>query len=157
MRGGPCVQVKASMIAAIRRFQPQIVMSWWPYPRFEMKASQGWADLGYHPDHQVPRMPHIPHTAQSALTNSCRCVVFVRTGRGQIRFGGTPPQEQKARGVDSTILSFFLSFFLSFLDSIRGRAEPSDARDRPVSCPGRGVLHVGLHHSLALHRHLLCS
>ncbi|ELR14762.1 LmbE family protein [Acanthamoeba castellanii str. Neff] len=49
----PFAQVKASMIAAIRRFQPQIVMSWWPYPRFEMKPSQGWADLGYHPDHQT--------------------------------------------------------------------------------------------------------
>jgi hypothetical protein len=66
------------MIAAIRRFQPQIVMSWWPYPRFEMKPSQGWADLGYHPDHQVPRMPHISHTRHTAhlptaADVSCSC------------------------------------------------------------------------------------
>lgn len=46
-------QVKAAFIATIRKFRPHIVMSWWPYPRFEMKPSDGWEDLGFHPDHQV--------------------------------------------------------------------------------------------------------
>ncbi len=40
---------------------------------------------------------HTTHTAHSALTNGCRCVVFVRTGRGQIRLGGTPHHMSKRR------------------------------------------------------------
>lgn len=49
----PHAEVKASVLAAIRRVKPQIIMTWWPYPRFELKPSLGWADLGFHPDHQA--------------------------------------------------------------------------------------------------------
>jgi hypothetical protein len=78
------LQVKASMIAAIRRFQPHVVMSWWPYPRFEMKPSQGWGDLGYHPDHQVRSTP--PPLLLPRQHSFLHCA-WVVVGCGSVRAG----------------------------------------------------------------------
>jgi LmbE family N-acetylglucosaminyl deacetylase len=49
----PEVEIKMDVIAAIRRIQPDVVMSWFPYPSFNLMPSAGWDDLGFHPDHQA--------------------------------------------------------------------------------------------------------
>jgi len=45
-------QLRQDLIAVMRRVRADVVMSWYPYARFELIPSQGWGDLGYHPDHQ---------------------------------------------------------------------------------------------------------
>ena len=49
----PEVQIRSEMIALIRSIHPSVIMTWFPYPRFELLPSAGWDDLGYHPDHQA--------------------------------------------------------------------------------------------------------
>jgi len=46
-------QIRKELVRIIRAFEPFAVMSWYPYPRFELLPSEGWDDLGYHPDHQA--------------------------------------------------------------------------------------------------------
>ncbi len=38
----PEVQIKMDIIAAIRAVRPDVVLSWYPYPRFELLPSAGW-------------------------------------------------------------------------------------------------------------------
>lgn len=53
----PEQDVRISMIAFIRTFQPFAVFTWFPLPNFKCPPMQGqfpgWGDLGYHPDHQT--------------------------------------------------------------------------------------------------------
>jgi len=49
----PESELRLRLIAAIRLAKPDILFSWYPYPRFDLPPSQGWGDLGYHPDHQA--------------------------------------------------------------------------------------------------------
>jgi len=49
----PEQQPRIEIITAIRSIQPDVVMSWFPYPDFTLLPSHGWGDLGYHPDHQA--------------------------------------------------------------------------------------------------------
>eukprot|EP01116_Phalansterium_solitarium_P025655 TRINITY_DN9917_c0_g1_i2.p1 TRINITY_DN9917_c0_g1~~TRINITY_DN9917_c0_g1_i2.p1 ORF type:complete len:299 (+),score=42.13 TRINITY_DN9917_c0_g1_i2:44-898(+) len=59
----PEVQLLQDLTAVLRRIRADVVMSWYPYPRFELIPSLGWGDLGYHPDHQaVGRMILQAHT-----------------------------------------------------------------------------------------------
>jgi hypothetical protein len=46
------IELRTALIGEIRRFQPHVMMSWFPYPNFHLKPLDGWADLGYHLDHQ---------------------------------------------------------------------------------------------------------
>lgn len=46
-------QVKQDIVRYIRKMQPHVVITWDPDPKFEMVPSQGWDDMGYHPDHQT--------------------------------------------------------------------------------------------------------
>jgi len=39
-------------IQQIRTWQPDVVMSFYPYPKLELQPSN-WGDLGFHPDHQA--------------------------------------------------------------------------------------------------------
>jgi hypothetical protein len=43
-----------SIISTIRSVKPTVIISWFPYPQLDLFLSQGWDDLGFHPDHQVP-------------------------------------------------------------------------------------------------------
>lgn len=49
----PEQNVVRELVTNIRRIQPHIVFTWDPAPRFELIPSQGWGDIGYHPDHQT--------------------------------------------------------------------------------------------------------
>jgi len=42
-----------NVIQQIRAWQPDVIMSWYPYPRFELLPKNGWDDVGWHPDHQA--------------------------------------------------------------------------------------------------------
>jgi len=44
--------VRSQIVSHIRTIKPTVVMSWYPYPNFQMRPSLGWSDLGFHPDHQ---------------------------------------------------------------------------------------------------------
>jgi len=44
--------LRKALIAEIRSWKPHVLMSWFPLPRFELRPSLGWLDLGYHMDHQ---------------------------------------------------------------------------------------------------------
>jgi len=46
------VQIRTDLIAVLRRVQPDIVMTWYPYAQLSLMPSAGWDDMGYHPDHQ---------------------------------------------------------------------------------------------------------
>jgi len=48
----PFVEIKTDLLGAIRKVLPHIVMSWYPYPKLEMRPAI-WGDLGFHPDHQA--------------------------------------------------------------------------------------------------------
>lgn len=49
----PQQDIQKKLVAIIREKQPQIVFTWDPSPKFEMIPSDGWGDMGYHPDHQL--------------------------------------------------------------------------------------------------------
>jgi LmbE family N-acetylglucosaminyl deacetylase len=49
----PQVQIKADLLSYVRRVQPDVVLTWNPFPNFALLPSEGWDDLGYHPDHQA--------------------------------------------------------------------------------------------------------
>jgi len=49
----PEQQIRADMISYIRQIQPFAIFTWFPYPNFNLQPSQGWDDLGFHPDHQA--------------------------------------------------------------------------------------------------------
>jgi len=48
----PEQQIRENLVQIMRSFQPKVVVSWYPYPRFELLPS-AYGDLGYHPDHQA--------------------------------------------------------------------------------------------------------
>jgi LmbE family N-acetylglucosaminyl deacetylase len=45
-------EVSKKVVNLIRSIQPNVVMTWDSAPYFSMTPSEGWGDLGYHPDHQ---------------------------------------------------------------------------------------------------------
>eukprot|EP01111_Echinosteliopsis_oligospora_P000563 TRINITY_DN1061_c0_g1_i3.p2 TRINITY_DN1061_c0_g1~~TRINITY_DN1061_c0_g1_i3.p2 ORF type:complete len:198 (+),score=55.06 TRINITY_DN1061_c0_g1_i3:234-827(+) len=49
----PEQEVRARLVAVIRRWKPYVVMSWSPFPNFKLTPNTGWDDLGFHPDHQA--------------------------------------------------------------------------------------------------------
>jgi len=48
----PEVEPREVLVKQIRTIQPDVVLTWYPYPNFALQPSLGWDDLGYHPDHQ---------------------------------------------------------------------------------------------------------
>jgi len=46
-------QVRQDLVYYVRSIKPNVVMTWFPYPNFNLLPSQGWDDMGYHPDHQA--------------------------------------------------------------------------------------------------------
>jgi LmbE family N-acetylglucosaminyl deacetylase len=66
----PEQQVRQDLVYYIRTIKPDAILSWFPQPNYHLLPSQGlarsqsvilahcalflgWADLGYHPDHQA--------------------------------------------------------------------------------------------------------
>jgi LmbE family N-acetylglucosaminyl deacetylase len=49
----PEQNVERELVSLVRKIQPHIVFTWDPAPRLELIPSEGWGDLGYHPDHQT--------------------------------------------------------------------------------------------------------
>ena len=49
----PKGDVQKDIVRILREVQPEVVFSWDLQPRFQLLASNGWGDLGYHPDHQL--------------------------------------------------------------------------------------------------------
>jgi len=47
------VEIRMRLTKAIRESGADVAMTWFPYPQFKLRPSQGWGDLGYHPDHQA--------------------------------------------------------------------------------------------------------
>lgn len=45
--------IQQQITSLIRSIQPHIVITWDPTPYFDMIPSEGWGDMGYHPDHQL--------------------------------------------------------------------------------------------------------
>ena len=56
----PEVQVRENLVSVIRKFQPNVVMTWYGYPTFSLLPSAGWGDLG----------------------TETSCVLILRNGRG---------------------------------------------------------------------------
>jgi len=46
-------QILENIVQNIRKWQPDVIMSWFPSPNYELQPSAGWGDLGFHPDHQT--------------------------------------------------------------------------------------------------------
>lgn len=49
----PIAQIEQEVVGHVRRVKPDVVFTWDPAAKFEMISSQGWGDMGYHPDHQA--------------------------------------------------------------------------------------------------------
>ncbi len=49
----PESEVLRDIVRIVRLVQPTVVITWDMSPRLELVPSEGWNDLGYHPDHQV--------------------------------------------------------------------------------------------------------
>jgi len=49
----PEQQIREDLVTKMREWMPHVVMSWYPFPRYELLPSLGWSDLGFHPDHQA--------------------------------------------------------------------------------------------------------
>lgn len=49
----PSEEVSRRLVAVVREKQPHLVFTWDPAAKFELTPSDGWGDLGYHPDHQL--------------------------------------------------------------------------------------------------------
>jgi LmbE family N-acetylglucosaminyl deacetylase len=47
MTSYPEAQLREELTIYIRRYQPNVVMSWFPYPLFSLQPSLGWVDLGW--------------------------------------------------------------------------------------------------------------
>jgi len=43
---------RRDLITQIRKYRPDAIFTWYPYPNWALQPSAGWEDLGYHPDHQ---------------------------------------------------------------------------------------------------------
>jgi LmbE family N-acetylglucosaminyl deacetylase len=52
LKNYPREEVSKKLVSLIRSIQPNVVMTWDRTPYFSMIPSEGWGDLGYHPDHQ---------------------------------------------------------------------------------------------------------
>lgn len=48
----PRIEVSKRIVNLIRSIQPNVIMTWDSTPYFSMTPSEGYGDLGYHPDHQ---------------------------------------------------------------------------------------------------------
>jgi len=48
----PEQQPREELVTLIRQVQPQVVITWYPYPDFTLQP-RIFSDLGYHPDHQM--------------------------------------------------------------------------------------------------------
>jgi len=48
----PEQQPRRDLIQQIRKFRPNAIFTWYPYPNWALQEHLGWEDLGYHPDHQ---------------------------------------------------------------------------------------------------------
>ena len=44
----PEAQLREEMTIYIRQYQPDVVMSWYPFPIFSLQPMLGWNDLGMH-------------------------------------------------------------------------------------------------------------
>ena len=49
----PSASIEQELVGWLRKIQPHIVITWDPQPYYELLASDGWEDLGFHPDHQT--------------------------------------------------------------------------------------------------------
>jgi len=43
---------RQQLVYQIRKWKPDVVFTWYPYPDFTLEPHSGWDDIGYHPDHQ---------------------------------------------------------------------------------------------------------
>jgi len=48
----PEQQLRQVLVQQIRKFRPDVIFTWYPYPNWALQPHLGWEDLGYHPDHQ---------------------------------------------------------------------------------------------------------
>ncbi|KAH3759012.1 LmbE family protein [Pelomyxa schiedti] len=46
------VDVRKQIVGWIRSLTPEVIITWYLYPRFEIQPGDVYMDLGYHPDHQ---------------------------------------------------------------------------------------------------------
>ena len=47
------IELKQELVGYIRMIKPHVVITWDPQPYYDMIPSDGWEDLGFHPDHQT--------------------------------------------------------------------------------------------------------
>jgi LmbE family N-acetylglucosaminyl deacetylase len=47
------IKLQEEVVGYIRKMQPHVVLTWDPQPYFNLVPSEGWQDLGFHPDHQT--------------------------------------------------------------------------------------------------------
>ena len=52
LKAYPRNEVSQKLVRLLRQFKPNVVMTWDVTSYFNMIPSEGWGDLGYHPDHQ---------------------------------------------------------------------------------------------------------
>ena len=46
-------EVEYVIVGYVRKYKPHVVITWDPVAKFDMVPSEGWDDMGYHPDHQT--------------------------------------------------------------------------------------------------------
>jgi len=46
-------EIRRNLIGRIRFIRPHVIITWHLYPDLTLLPSQGWDDLGFHPDHQA--------------------------------------------------------------------------------------------------------
>jgi LmbE family N-acetylglucosaminyl deacetylase len=130
----PEQNVERELVSLVRKIQPHIVFTWDPAPRLELIPSEGWGDLGYHPDHQTSGKRTLD-AVSSQITQ--QPTAFTTTGI-------------------LTALSLFPCLYLGAGLDVSPRAPVARARRR---LEGRGALLLELHaraHSGLLRRHHAC-
>ena len=68
LKSYPQQQILEELIGIIRNIQPHVVFTWDIKPALELIPSEGWGDLGYHPDHQYSGQLTLDATWTSQLT-----------------------------------------------------------------------------------------
>jgi LmbE family N-acetylglucosaminyl deacetylase len=63
----PEQQVRMQLVTILRAIRPRATVVWAPYPNVAMRPSEGWDDLGYHPDHQASGRLGIDATFDSGV------------------------------------------------------------------------------------------
>ena len=73
----PEAQLREELAIYVRKYQPSVVMTWFPYPLFQLQPSLGWADLGLAVDFLVVDDENVNNCAAFEFEETFHAIVII--------------------------------------------------------------------------------